>query len=79
MFNDALHIMTLSEDGSYTAYSTEYDEHYHSTKDGALRESLLKHVHPAFALMQEKKTLTILDICWGSIHWQHSIITDKML
>jgi hypothetical protein len=44
MFNDELHTMTLSEDGSYTAYSKEYDEHYHSTKDGALHESMVKHV-----------------------------------
>ena len=33
-----------SDDGSYTAYSPEYNEHYHSTKDGALNESLKKHI-----------------------------------
>jgi len=37
-FDSYLHTLTLSDDGSYTAYSTEYDEHYHSTKDGALHE-----------------------------------------
>jgi len=63
-FDDALHSLTLSEDGSYTAYSKEYDEHYHSTKDGALKESLLKHVLPAFSSC-EKAELTILDICYG--------------
>jgi len=47
-FEDALHTLTLSDDGSYTAYSKEYDEHYHSTKDGALKESLQKHVIPAY-------------------------------
>jgi len=64
-FNDELHTMTLSEDGSYTAYSKEYDEHYHSTKDGALYESLVKHVIPAFKCMEDKKSIDILDICYG--------------
>ena len=65
MFNDSLHTMTLSEDGSFTAYSKEYNEHYHSTKDGALYESLVKHVIPAFELLEDKKELRILDICFG--------------
>jgi len=65
VFNDALHEMTLSEDGSYTAYSKEYDEHYHSTKDGALHESLVKHVQPAFSLKEQQDEITILDICYG--------------
>lgn len=54
-----------SDDGSYTAYSPEYDEHYHSTKDGALSESLVKHVQPAFLLHPHKKHLKIIDICFG--------------
>lgn len=54
-----------SEDGSYTAYSTQYDEHYHSTKDGALNESLKKHIEPVFALHREKDHLRIIDICFG--------------
>ena len=65
MFDDELHTMTLSEDGSYTAYSKEYDEHYHSTKDGALYESLVKHVNPAFKLKQNQEEINILDICFG--------------
>jgi len=64
VFNDELHTLTLSDDGSYTAYSKEYDEHYHSTKDGALFESLKKHVIPAFELVQ-KEEVNILDICYG--------------
>jgi len=52
-------------DGSYTAYSSEYDEHYHSTKDGALNESLKKHIEPAFALHCKKDHLRIIDICFG--------------
>ncbi|MGA9045439.1 tRNA (5-methylaminomethyl-2-thiouridine)(34)-methyltransferase MnmD [Sulfuricurvum sp.] len=54
-----------SEDGSYTAYSSEYDEHYHSTKDGALNESLKKHIEPAFTRHREKDHLRIIDICFG--------------
>ncbi|MFA6138579.1 MAG: MnmC family methyltransferase [Sulfurimonas sp.] len=65
MFDDELHTMTLSEDGSFTAYSKEYNEHYHSTKDGALHESLVKHVIPAFKIMQHKDEINILDICYG--------------
>lgn len=64
-FNTKLHTMTLSEDGSYTAYSKEYDEHYHSTKDGALNESLLKHIIPAFKHVAKREEVTILDICYG--------------
>ncbi|WP_321779314.1 tRNA (5-methylaminomethyl-2-thiouridine)(34)-methyltransferase MnmD [Sulfurimonas sp.] len=64
-FNDKLHRIILSDDGTYTAYSKEYDEHYHSTKDGALNESLLKHVEPAFSILKNKDEINILDICYG--------------
>ncbi|MEA3228360.1 MAG: MnmC family methyltransferase [Campylobacterota bacterium] len=57
--------MTLSDDGSYTAYSKEYDEHYHSTKDGALYESLVKHIEPAFKVKKNLDNIYILDICYG--------------
>ena len=54
-----------THDGSTTLYSAEFDECYHSTRDGALHESLTKHVIPALTLQQNKETLTILDICYG--------------
>jgi len=57
--------IVLSRDGSYTAYSRMFNEHYHSTKDGALHESLGKHVIPAFEAQKGKAELTILDICFG--------------
>jgi tRNA U34 5-methylaminomethyl-2-thiouridine-forming methyltransferase MnmC len=63
-FEDKNHHLKLSEDGSYTAYSQEYGEHYHSTKDGALHESLCKHVVPALSSI-EKDEIFILDICYG--------------
>ena len=64
-FNDGLHEVIQSCDGSFTAYSKEYDEHYHSTKDGALHESLTKHILPAFEHVKGKKEINILDICYG--------------
>ncbi len=64
-FDNDEHKIVKSEDGSYTAYSKEYDEHYHSTKDGALKESLLKHVIPAYKLTKDLDSVNILDICFG--------------
>ncbi len=64
-FNDTTHTMVKSEDNTYTAFSTEYNEHYHSTRDGALKESLYKHVIPSFLTQQHKDEITILDICFG--------------
>ncbi len=55
----------LTNDGSYTLYSTEFDEPYHSDKDGALHEALQKHVLPAFAIKGGENELTLLDICYG--------------
>ncbi len=57
--------IVLCEDGTRTLFSKEFDEPYHSTKDGALHESLQKHVKPALTLTENKKELTILDICFG--------------
>jgi len=68
MYNKALRqkkeIVTTG-DSSDTLYSHEFNEHYHSTKDGALVESLHKHIIPAFKYNRHKKHLTILDICFG--------------
>ena len=64
-FDSSKHKAIQSEDGSFTAYSTQFEEHYHSTKDGALHESLSKHVNPALRHTQEKEEVTILDICFG--------------
>lgn len=57
--------VVLCEDGTNTLYSKEFDEPYHSTKDGALHESLEKYVKPSFALKKNKPNLVILDICFG--------------
>jgi tRNA U34 5-methylaminomethyl-2-thiouridine-forming methyltransferase MnmC len=68
MYNESLRDqkeVVLCEDGTNTLFSVEFDEPYHSTKDGALHESLEKHVKPALALSKDKTKLTILDICFG--------------
>ncbi|WP_456380862.1 tRNA (5-methylaminomethyl-2-thiouridine)(34)-methyltransferase MnmD [Hydrogenimonas sp.] len=64
-------VLVETEDGTFTARSSLFDECYHSTRDGALKESLKKHVEPAFSLIGNrqsgngKRGLTILDICFG--------------
>jgi tRNA U34 5-methylaminomethyl-2-thiouridine-forming methyltransferase MnmC len=56
----------ITEDGSHTLYSSQFNQHYHNRKDGALNESLSKHIIPAFNYFNnEKKELNILDICFG--------------
>jgi len=68
MYNETIRAekkVVLCEDGTNTLFSKEFDEPYHSTKDGALHESLEKHVKPALALTKKKTQLTILDICFG--------------
>ena len=57
--------LILCEDGTNTLFSVEFDEPYHSTKDGALHESLEKHVKPSLSLKKDKSELVILDICFG--------------
>jgi len=54
-----------TSDGSMTLYSEEFGESYHSTRDGALNESLQKHIAPAFGFKAHQESLTILDICFG--------------
>jgi len=68
MYNQALRSqkrVILCEDGTHTLFSEEFSEPYHSTKDGALHESLEKHVKPALNLKKGFSSLTILDICFG--------------
>ena len=52
-------------DGSKTLYSKKYNQHYHSVKDGAVNESLHKHVVPALTHHKNRESLRILDICFG--------------
>jgi hypothetical protein len=59
--------LTITNDGSYTLYSTKYNQHYHSVKAGAINEALSKHIIPAinYAKNNNLKCINILDICFG--------------
>ncbi len=57
--------LVSTNDGTNTLYSVQFDECYHSTNDGALSETLQKHIIPAFTLVKPKEKITILDICYG--------------
>lgn len=68
MYDEALRAVkksVMTGDGSQTLYSAEFDETYHSDRDGALYETLQKHVLSAFRLKGEQEKLMILDICFG--------------
>lgn len=56
--------MIETRDSSFTLKSEKYNQCYHSVNDGALKETLHKHILPAFELV-EKDEVNILDICFG--------------
>ena len=58
-------IVMPTEDGTITLYSKEFAESYHSTFDGALHETMQKHVIPAFSFHKNRDEIKILDICFG--------------
>ncbi|WP_072679623.1 tRNA (5-methylaminomethyl-2-thiouridine)(34)-methyltransferase MnmD [Arcobacter sp. LA11] len=57
--------LLTTEDGSNTLFSEKYKQPFHDLKTGAIKESLTKHVIPAFDFHKKKKHLRILDICFG--------------
>ncbi|WP_051321651.1 tRNA (5-methylaminomethyl-2-thiouridine)(34)-methyltransferase MnmD [Chrysiogenes arsenatis] len=65
--DDHAKFSVVTSDGSATLYSSEFQEHYHSVRDGAWRESLEKHVKPGLELIgfRQRSHLTVLDICFG--------------
>jgi tRNA U34 5-methylaminomethyl-2-thiouridine-forming methyltransferase MnmC len=76
----------LTKDGSYTLFSNKYQQHYHNTDDGAIKESLYKHVIPALSHHEDKKELRILDICFGlgyntftTLYWLKKTSTCKKI
>ncbi|NLO17114.1 MAG: hypothetical protein GX118_02865 [Arcobacter butzleri] len=54
-----------TKDGSNTLFSKEYNQCYHNIKDGAINESLYKHILPALEFYEQKESLKVLDICFG--------------
>ena len=55
--------IVITNDDTFTLKNLEYDECYHSS-EGAVKESLYKHIYPAFDIV-DKKEVNILDICFG--------------
>ncbi|MBX7490241.1 MnmC family methyltransferase [Helicobacter turcicus] len=55
----------LTKDTSVTLYNAHFDEAYHNVNDGALQETLHKHILPVLYLKKEVKVLNVLDICFG--------------
>lgn len=62
---DNINSLVTTKDGSNTLFSQKYNQHYHNPDDGAIDESLTKHIIPAFTFHKNKKELNILDICFG--------------
>ena len=62
---DNINSVVKTKDGSNTFFSQKYNQHYHNPDDGAINESLSKHILPTFEYHKEKDELTILDICFG--------------
>lgn len=65
-----------TQDGSFSLYNDIYGDFYHSTKDGAILETLYKHIIPTFGLVCENldsalyfaidsAPIKVLDICFG--------------
>lgn len=56
-----------TNDKSYTLFDDNFKEHYHSTSDGALKESFNKHIIPAVTHCMQylPNYINILDICYG--------------
>lgn len=57
----------VSGDGSNTLFNSLYQESYHSLKDGAVRETMQKHVLPPIQCLNllSRSRIRILDICFG--------------
>jgi len=58
----------ITNDGSLTLKNEKYNECYHSS-EGAIIESLYKHIYPAFEVAKKNNyfggEIKILDICYG--------------
>ncbi|TLD88703.1 MnmC family methyltransferase [Helicobacter sp. MIT 05-5294] len=55
----------LTQDSSITLYNEHFREAYHNANDGALQETLHKHILPALSLQTNMPYLSVLDICFG--------------
>ncbi|MBN2158016.1 MAG: hypothetical protein JW807_01380 [Spirochaetes bacterium] len=64
-----------TNDGSYTLYFKEYNEHMHSLS-GAYEEALLKHVRPSGILEKTGDRCSVLDVGFGLGYNILALITE---
>ena len=57
--------LVKTDDGSYTLFVPELNEHYHSTY-GAVQESMHVFIHTGFANFIDKKDISILEVGFGT-------------
>ena len=57
-------IEVLTQDGSYSLRSNFFKENFHSLK-GALNETQTKFIVPSDLKRFKKKSLNVLDLCFG--------------
>lgn len=64
--NDIYYTPQLTKDGSYTFFSTEFQETFHSSF-GAKQEAEVRYIEPCLLkqLATQKSTIRILDVCYG--------------
>lgn len=53
---DNINSIVATKDGSNTLFSARYNQHYHNPDDGAIQESLTKHIIPTLEFHKEKKS-----------------------
>ncbi len=53
-----------TQDGAVTFFNEQYREHYH-TLTGAREEAIRKFAQPCIPFIEERKTVRILDLCFG--------------
>jgi hypothetical protein len=56
---DNINSIASTKDGSNTLFSQKYNQHYHNPDDGAINESLSKHIIPTLTFHKDKKELNI--------------------
>ncbi|MDR1911368.1 MAG: hypothetical protein LBQ52_03350 [Helicobacteraceae bacterium] len=52
-------------DNVFTLFSDRFNESYHSVGEGAMRETIEKHIRPAFTYAQIGDRARVLDVCFG--------------
>ncbi len=67
----------LTKDGSISLRSFSYQENFHSL-EGALKETEVKFINPSYLKRFKKKSLNVLDICFGLGYNSASLFTHLL-